>query len=293
MLPLTGIMYNDFFRPPYRFNGAPPSPQQPGTKKTKAKPSVRFAESVRVKNIKARGKGKSLNLDADDSDDSDEEDFSTAVDPRIGTGPNGFGGFAPRKPVIQSSTSEEGMDEDEPPLDFDDMDDIDDSASGSEDIEEEDDDDDDEMEEDEEEEVYDEGVETIERLKDDLFPEPEPDYKPRKLFEIPCSFSSVIDVIPPIAEEYSTHERRMAAIAREIAILEDENVSEKPWELMGEANAKDRAENSLLETDLDFEHAAKPAPIITEEVTKTLDDMIKSRILQVSTFCSIPYVIEG
>lgn len=74
----------------------------------------------------------------------------------------------------------------------------------------------------------------------------------------------------------------MRAIAQEIAILEDENVADKPWELMGEANAKRRPENSLLETDLDFEQAAKPTPVITEEVTKSLEDLIKSRILEVS-----------
>lgn len=73
----------------------------------------------------------------------------------------------------------------------------------------------------------------------------------------------------------------MAAIAREIATLEDENVAAKDWTLMGEANAKMRPENSLLATDLDFEHIAKAVPIITEEVTKTLEETIKQRILAV------------
>lgn len=73
----------------------------------------------------------------------------------------------------------------------------------------------------------------------------------------------------------------MRAIAQEIAVLEDQNVAEKSWALMGEANAKRRPENSLLETDLEFEAAAKQAPIITEEVTKSLEDLIKARILEV------------
>lgn len=82
------------------------------------------------------------------------------------------------------------------------------------------------------------------------------------------------------AEPLSTHEKRLAALAREIATLEDENVAEKPWLLKGESNAKRRPENSLLETDLEFEHTAKPTPIITEETTKTLEDLIKARILE-------------
>ena len=94
------------------------------------------------------------------------------------------------------------------------------------------------------------------------------------------------------APELSTHEKRLAALAAEIAKLEDENVSDKPWLLMGEANAKKRPENSLLETDLEFEQSAKPAPSITEEVAKNLEDLIKARILEVSRYVT-PYTDMG
>ncbi len=47
---------------------------------------------------------------------------------------------------------------------------------------------------------------------------------------------------------------------------------------MGETKASDRPLNSLLEEDLDFEGAGKVAPVITEQVTRTLEDLIKYRI---------------
>lgn len=50
---------------------------------------------------------------------------------------------------------------------------------------------------------------------------------------------------------------------------------------MGEANAKSRPVNSLLEEDLDFEHRGKQVPVVTEETTKSLEEMIKKRILDV------------
>lgn len=77
----------------------------------------------------------------------------------------------------------------------------------------------------------------------------------------------------------SAHERRKAAIAEEIRKLEAANVAKREWTLQGEARAADRPMNSLLEEDLDFERAGKPVPVITAEVSESIEDLIKRRIL--------------
>ncbi|CAG8517437.1 9500_t:CDS:10 [Acaulospora morrowiae] len=77
----------------------------------------------------------------------------------------------------------------------------------------------------------------------------------------------------------SAFEKKQEKIKKQIERLEMENVAEKDWTLIGEASSKDRPLNSLLEEDLEFDHIAKPVPVITEEVTEKLEDMIKRRIL--------------
>ncbi|KAI1196873.1 Mpp10 protein-domain-containing protein [Nemania serpens] len=77
----------------------------------------------------------------------------------------------------------------------------------------------------------------------------------------------------------SAHERRQAKLAEEIRKLEAANVAKKDWTMSGEARAIERPVNSLLEEDLDFEHAGKPVPVITPEVNESIEDLIKRRIL--------------
>lgn len=77
----------------------------------------------------------------------------------------------------------------------------------------------------------------------------------------------------------STNERRRAKLADEIRRLEAANVAKKEWALSGEARAADRPTNSLLQEDLDFERAGKPLPVITAEVTESIEEMIKRHIL--------------
>ncbi|KAF5023847.1 hypothetical protein F66182_4105 [Fusarium sp. NRRL 66182] len=77
----------------------------------------------------------------------------------------------------------------------------------------------------------------------------------------------------------SAHERRQAKLAEEIRKLEAASVAKREWTLSGEAAAVDRPMNSLLEEDLDFEHIGKPVPVITPEISESIEDLIKRRIL--------------
>ncbi|KAH8839864.1 hypothetical protein MCOR02_003261 [Pyricularia oryzae] len=77
----------------------------------------------------------------------------------------------------------------------------------------------------------------------------------------------------------SAHERRQAKITEEIRKLEAALVKPKEWTLAGEAAAPERPVNSLLEEDLEFEHVGKPIPVITEEVSESIEEMIKRRII--------------
>ncbi|TGZ83894.1 Mpp10 protein [Ascodesmis nigricans] len=78
----------------------------------------------------------------------------------------------------------------------------------------------------------------------------------------------------------SKYEKQRSALMDQIRELESANIAKRQWTLAGEASAKSRPLNSLLEEDLDFERAGKPVPVITQEVTEGLEDMIKRRILK-------------
>ena len=66
-----------------------------------------------------------------------------------------------------------------------------------------------------------------------------------------------------------------------IGKLEDAAVADKSWMLSGEVGRKARPVNSLLEEDVLFEYATKIAPVITEEYTLSIEDIIKRRIKEV------------
>ncbi|KAG2172952.1 hypothetical protein INT44_004693 [Umbelopsis vinacea] len=78
----------------------------------------------------------------------------------------------------------------------------------------------------------------------------------------------------------SAHEKRLERIKEQIDELEMQNVGVKDWTLGGEASGKARPLNSLLEENLEFDHAAKPVPVITQETTASLEDIIKQRIIE-------------
>ena len=67
-------------------------------------------------------------------------------------------------------------------------------------------------------------------------------------------------------------------LGKKIRELEDKNVGDKPWQLTGEVSSRERPVNSLLEATLEFEHATRTAPVVTEEHTESLEEMIKRRI---------------
>lgn len=77
----------------------------------------------------------------------------------------------------------------------------------------------------------------------------------------------------------STHEQRRVKLADEIRKLETSNVAKKDWTVSGEARGADRPQNALLEEHLEFEHAGKPVPVITAEMTDDIEAQIKQRII--------------
>ncbi|TKA81832.1 hypothetical protein B0A49_01062 [Cryomyces minteri] len=106
----------------------------------------------------------------------------------------------------------------------------------------------------------------------------------RDLFEDGASANDEDDALSDLdpsdpRSRRSTHERRQAKLAEEIRRLEAANVAKREWTLAGEARAADRPLNSLLEEDLEFERAGKPVPVITAEVSESIEALIKRRIL--------------
>lgn len=50
--------------------------------------------------------------------------------------------------------------------------------------------------------------------------------------------------------------------------------------MMGEASSRSRPINALLEEDLEYDRAIKTVPVVTDEVIRSLEDRIKTRILE-------------
>ncbi|GFZ12023.1 hypothetical protein Acr_23g0004080 [Actinidia rufa] len=81
-------------------------------------------------------------------------------------------------------------------------------------------------------------------------------------------------------QNLSTHEKHLEKLHAKIEQMEQANLEPKTWTMQGEVTAAKRPKNSALEVDLDFEHNVRPAPVITEEVTASLEDLIQKRILE-------------
>jgi len=68
------------------------------------------------------------------------------------------------------------------------------------------------------------------------------------------------------------------SLVQQIAELEQEIVKPRAWQLNGEIKGSVRPENSLLSIVADVEKGSKQVPIISQEYTSTLEDLIKKRI---------------
>ena len=79
-------------------------------------------------------------------------------------------------------------------------------------------------------------------------------------------------------QEQSTFEIQQSLMMAKISQLESENLGEKKWTLRGEVSSKARPLNSLLQEDIETEQVGKPVPVIDEESTSALDEIIIQRI---------------
>ena len=50
--------------------------------------------------------------------------------------------------------------------------------------------------------------------------------------------------------------------------------------MTGESSGTSRPKNATLEEDLDFEYSGKPVPVVTPEVNQTIEDWVKSNIIE-------------
>ncbi|XP_057580625.1 U3 small nucleolar ribonucleoprotein protein MPP10 [Hippopotamus amphibius kiboko] len=148
-------------------------------------------------------------------------------------------------------------------------------------------DDDGELASNEEEEIA-EGEESISETDEDTDLEESGDSEQHKetlkrvTFALPDDEETedinVLSVQKDSDEVKSSFEIRQEKMNEKIASLEKELLEKKPWQLQGEVTAQKRPENSLLEETLHFDHAVRMAPVITEETTLQLEDIIKQRI---------------
>ncbi|KAH0468973.1 hypothetical protein IEQ34_002205 [Dendrobium chrysotoxum] len=89
-----------------------------------------------------------------------------------------------------------------------------------------------------------------------------------------------MDIDAKNGEALSTYEKELLKLRSKIQEMEKANLEPKTWTMQGEVTAAKRPKNSALEVDLDFEHNVRPPPVITEEVTASIEDLIKKRIIE-------------
>ena len=80
-------------------------------------------------------------------------------------------------------------------------------------------------------------------------------------------------------QKLSAHELQSKKLQEQTLQLEHDLISEKPWKMLGEAKGTDRAQDSLLDSTPEFEVAFKPPPLLAQEHTTDIEEMIKRRII--------------
>ncbi|RNA06702.1 U3 small nucleolar ribonucleo MPP10 [Brachionus plicatilis] len=79
----------------------------------------------------------------------------------------------------------------------------------------------------------------------------------------------------------SSFEKRNEKLKEQIEEIHDTmltNLTDKPWQLKGEVNAKGRPQDSLLEEYVEFDHTTRQAPVMDASTTEQIEKMIKQRI---------------
>ncbi|XP_076912241.1 M phase phosphoprotein 10-like [Bidens hawaiensis] len=84
----------------------------------------------------------------------------------------------------------------------------------------------------------------------------------------------------PKKENLSTYEKQLLEQRAKIEQVEKQSLEAKEWTMRGEVTATKRPKNSALEVDLDWERNAKPPPVITEEVSQSIEELIMKRIAE-------------
>jgi U3 small nucleolar RNA-associated protein MPP10 len=57
-------------------------------------------------------------------------------------------------------------------------------------------------------------------------------------------------------------------LSKQMQDLETKNLAVRDWTLMGEISSNKRPSNSLLDVQLEFDHATKLTPVVTQEMTE-------------------------
>eukprot|EP00817_Percolomonadidae_sp_ATCC50343_P000452 CAMPEP_0117423888 /NCGR_PEP_ID=MMETSP0758-20121206/4413_1 /TAXON_ID=63605 /ORGANISM="Percolomonas cosmopolitus, Strain AE-1 (ATCC 50343)" /LENGTH=544 /DNA_ID=CAMNT_0005207329 /DNA_START=219 /DNA_END=1853 /DNA_ORIENTATION=- len=81
-------------------------------------------------------------------------------------------------------------------------------------------------------------------------------------------------------EEAETQfEKEEYELIKQMEELEDIQVAEKAWQETGEVLASQRKKDSLIQEELDYQQGAKRAPVVTEEYSQSIEEIIIQRIM--------------